>query len=282
MLLDATPTQIRSRSNRLRPIRSLAITACSVIILLALMTWSNVALARPDWMSGHTLLASCIGLMLLPLRKKLIVLPMGSVAIWQQVHHYLGLFAVASFVIHAGIPIHGILEIAMTLFFFLISGSGILGWMINRQTPMLLAAAGPSVLRDDIAMTRERISNSAYAIALTAAAKVESSMLAEHYTTQLKSFFASRRSLFYCLLPNGRKRRSLLRDLEQLSRYLGPDGRKAQRSMIELVQQRDDLDFQWALQNRLRMWVICHVSFIWSFFVLVAVHVYLVYRFHGT
>ncbi len=281
-MLHKPPVLVKKRvSNRSRPIRCLAITGMAVGILVFMMNWSHDALGRPDWISGYTLLASCIGLMLLPLRKKLLVLPLGSVAIWQQVHHYLGLFAVASFLLHAGFPIHGIHEIAMSGLFVIISASGVLGWWINRSTPRLLATAGPSVLRDDIAMRREEIANRAYAVALSSAARVESAILAEHYSSRLRKFFGTGRSLFYCLFPTGVKRRALLRDLDHLTRYLGSDGRLAQRTMIELVRDRDDLDFQWALQNRLRMWVICHVSFVWSFFLLVALHVYWVYRFHG-
>jgi hypothetical protein len=51
--------------------------------------------------------------------------------------------------------------------------------------------------------------------------------------------------------------------------------------MRQLVQQKDDLDFQWALQNRLRGWVIVHLSLIWSFYFVVACHIYTVYAFHG-
>jgi hypothetical protein len=51
--------------------------------------------------------------------------------------------------------------------------------------------------------------------------------------------------------------------------------------MSTLLRQKDDLDFQWAMQTRLRVWVIAHVSLVWSFFLLVGYHVYLAYSYWG-
>jgi hypothetical protein len=144
-----------------------------------------------------------------------------------------------------------------------------------------MAAAGPAILRDDIAGLRRRIAERAYTIALMAAGKMESATLAEHYVQRLQAFFMRRRSLAYCIAPNGYQRRELLHDLDQMLRYLGPEGRSSQATLCELVREKDDLDFQWAMQNRLRGWVILHVSLVWSFFVLIACHVYMVHRFHG-
>jgi len=265
-----------------RTLRAIAVTAVAVLLAIFVQRWFEKNLGRTDFFSGFTLLASCAGLMLLSMRKRLLVLPLGSVAIWQQIHQYLGLFAVASFLMHAGFRVHGVFEIALTLLFWTISLSGILGWYINYSTPKRMVAAGPAVLRDDIAMLRKQIAERAYSIALRCAGKLESATLAEHYLRRLQTFFQRRRSLAYCLVPNGRQRRELQHDLDQMVRYLGPEGRSSQATLSRLVEEKDDLDFQWAMQNRLRGWVIVHVSLVWSFFILVAFHVYMVYNFHGT
>ena len=262
--------------------RSIAATAMAVLVVYFFYLWFERNLGRTDFFSGYTLLATCAALMLLSMRKRLLVLPLGSVAIWQQIHQYLGLFAVASFLMHTGFTVHGVFELTLTLLFWTISLSGILGWYINYSTPKRMLAAGPAVLRDDIAMLRKQIAERAYTIALHCAGKLESATLSEHYLQRLQTFFQRRRSLAYCLAPNGRQRRELLHDLDQMVRYLGPDGRTSQASLSRLVHEKDDLDFQWAMQNRLRGWVIVHVSLVWSFFILVACHVYMVYHFHGT
>lgn len=272
----------RSHALTRRALRALTITAIGVSIAYCLQRWSERNLGRSDFVTGYLLLGVCSGLMLLSMRKRLLVLPLGKVAVWQRAHQYLGLFAVGSFLMHAGVSIHGVFEIALTVLFWTISLSGILGWYINYTTPKRLLSAGPSVLRDDIAVLRRQIAERAYAIALRAAGRLESATLAEHYTKRLKMFFQQRRSLAYCLVPNGRQRRELLDELDQMVRYLGPDGKSSQATLSQLVREKDDLDFQWAMQNRLRGWVILHIAFVWSFFILVAFHVCMVHSFHGT
>ncbi len=272
-------TRYKTISNR--TFRAILATMVAVLIAIIVQRRFETNLGRPDFFSGYMLLATCAGLMLLSMRKRLLVLPLGSVAIWQQAHQYLGGFAVASYLMHAGFVVQGVFEISLSILFWTISFSGILGWYINYSTPKRMVAAGRAVLRDDITSLRREIAERAYAIALMAAGKLESSTLADHYVQRLQGFFLKRRSLAYCLVPNGRQRRELLHDLDQMIRYLGPEGRSSQATLCQLVREKDDLDFQWAMQNRLRGWVIVHVSLVWSFFVLVACHVYTVHRFHG-
>lgn len=266
---------------RTRSINACMITIAAIAAMLMVYRWVDSQLGRTDYYTGFVLLASSIGLMTLSLRKKLIVLPLGAVVIWQQIHQYLGLFAVVTFAMHAGFPVHGILETALAVVFVLISLSGIVGWYINKTTPKKMLTAGNPVLREDIAIVRRSIAQQAYHIALSAAGKNESATLADHYTKYLSEFFSRRRSIAYCIVPTGKSRRKLLHGLEKISRYLGPDGKSSKQSLSELVIAKDDLDFQWAMQIRLRSWVVFHVSLVWSFFILVAYHIYLVYRFQG-
>jgi hypothetical protein len=271
-----------SAKSRLRFVRGIVVVILSLLGVEALRRWSDQSMGRPEFLTGYTLLAVCIGMMLLSMRKRLLFLPLGRLAIWQQMHHYAGLFAAGSFLLHAGFEVNGVLETILAALFWSISLSGILGWYINYRTPKLLRNAGPAVLRDDIASLRRDLARQAYGLAVSAAGKLESATLSEHYLQKLRPFFQQRRSMAYCLVPNGRMRRRLLQELDQIVRYLGPEGRDSHASMSRLVREKDDLDFQWAMQNRLRGWVIVHISLIWSFYLVVAYHVYTVYRFHGS
>jgi len=264
-----------------KSVRALIVTGTAIAIMLVMYQWVDNQLGRPEYYTGFVLLASCVGLMTLSLRKKLLVLPLGAVAVWQQIHHYLGLFAVGTFAMHAGFPVTGFLEMSLAILFVLISVSGIVGWYINKTTPRKMLSAGKSVLREDIAALRRSIAQQAYHVALTAAGKIESATLADHYTQRLSEFFSRRRSLAYCIVPTGKSRRELLQGLEKIERFLGPEGRSSKQTLSELIVAKDDLDFQWAMQIRLRSWVIFHVSLVWSFFILVAYHIYLVYQFQG-
>jgi len=50
----------------------------------------------------------------------------------------------------------------------------------------------------------------------------------------------------------------LLSDLKELERYLENDDRSTADQFAALVRRRDDLDYQFALQLRLRLWVTFH------------------------
>jgi hypothetical protein len=287
--MDETPSSLKNFFRRLgwlgglvtKPVSATVVTALSLVLLWRLCAMSESRLGRPDYLSGYALLAVMLAMLLLSLRKKLLVLPLGKLAIWQQLHQYLGLFGIGSFLLHAGFVVDGTLECLLSALFWLISASGLLGWYLNVRTPKLLRTAGASVLREDIVQQRNDLAARAYSLALQAAGRIESSVLAEHYTSHLRPFFSRGRSLAYCLVPNGKQRRRLLHELDQLNRYLGPFGQQSQLDMRQLVQSKDDLDYQWAMQNRLRGWVIVHISLVWSFYFLVACHVYTVHQFHG-
>ncbi len=165
--------------------------------------------------------------------------------------------------------------------FLVHSGSGLLGWYLNRTTPKKLSVIGHEFILEDIPGIRQQLAERAYAIAIAAAGRLESTALAEHYGKYLVPFFQGKRSLSYALIPTGRLRRQHLENLERLDRYLNSEGRASRNQMSALVQAKDDLDFQLALQRRLRTWVIFHVMFVWFFVFLSIVHGVLAHRFHG-
>jgi hypothetical protein len=109
----------------------------------------------------------------------------------------------------------------------------------------------------------------------------EGATLSEYYQRRLLPYFQTPRSVFYQLLPTGSRRRQLLRELEDLDRYLAADGLKHRRMLSAMVQSKDDLDFHYALQTRLRYFYTAHFALTWTLLILIGVHVVLVLRFSG-
>ena len=83
------------------------------------------------------------------------------------------------------------------------------------------------------------------------------------------------------MIPTGYTRRQLLRELNDLDRYLAYQGLQSRQQLTTMVQTKDDLDYHHALQTRLRMMFAMHIALTWSLAVMIAVHVVLVYRFQG-
>ncbi len=74
----------------------------------------------------------------------------------------------------------------------------------------------------------------------------------------------------------------MLRELTDLDRYLAEQGLQSRQQLATMVQAKDDLDYHYALQTRLRLMFAMHTALTWTLAILIAVHVVLVYRFQGT
>ncbi len=268
---------------RARVRRSLSITATLFAVGLTALAvqWTRDHLGDASTLTGWTLLVSTAGLYTLSARKQWITLPVGRVAAWLQVHMYLGTFASLVFLMHIGWPVRGVFEICLAGCFVFVSASGIALAIVNRRTPLKLATIAVDRRVELIPALRVRVAQEAHRIALESSQIGEGATLADHYQQTLLPFFQSRRSWLYRLLPNGIQRRKQLRELANLERYLADSGNVSRQALAQLVTHKDDLDFQYALQTRLRMFYAMHVALTWTLAMLVGVHVVLVYRFQG-
>ncbi len=256
-----------------------AIVFVAWLLLRSIRIRSAASLQNEAFVTGYSLAAICVLLVLMGVRKRIVSVPMGRMAIWQQTHHYLGLFSVGAYALHAGMIPSGWLESALAINFWAIALSGLVGWYVNHNAPRLLRAAGSQILRQDIPERSKLVATQAYELALVAAGNNNSAALADHYRNCLSLFFSARRSWVYRLSPTGSQRRRLMAELENADRYLGEDGRMQRRQMSSLVQSKDDLDFQGAIQNRIRLWAAAHTWVLGSFLVLAIAHVVVVHGF---
>ena len=248
-------------------------------ILRSLRNRSAASLQNEAFLTGYSLAAICVLLLLLGLRKRIVSLQFGRMAIWQQTHHYLGLLSVGTYALHARLLTTGALESLLAISFWSIALSGLVGWYVNRTSPRLLRAAGPQILRQDIPERFRIIAKQAHELALTSAGRSDTAALADHYRGPLSSFFATRRGLIFRISPTGGTRRRLLSGLENIDRYLSEEGRIQRREMSGLVRSKDDFDFQSAIQNRVRLWVAAHTWLLGSFLVLTIAHVLAAHQF---
>ena len=288
--MDGT-TQSRSRSeDRVQPLATVfsrigrrfipsATVFVAWLILRSLRNRSATSLQNEAFVTGYSLATICVFLLLLGLRKRLVTVQLGRLATWQQTHHYLGLLSVGTYALHARFITSGWLESSLAISFWSIAVSGFIGWYVNRTSPRILRAVGLQILRQDIPVRSRRIAKQAHELAVASAGKNDSASLADHYRIFLSPFFVSRRNLFYRLSPSGSTRRRLLGGLENIDRYLSEGGRIKRREMSLLVQAKDDLDFQSAIQNRVRLWASAHTWLLGCFLVLTTAHIIVVHQF---
>lgn len=274
---------IQSRLTFLRVRRTLAILTT---LLLASATWVLLESVRRSlgdtaMASGWTLMAATVGMYGLGMRKRFRRRAVGSVATWLQVHTYLGVFSLLVFCWHVGWPVRGVFEWTLASVFLFISVSGgVLTWY-SRRIPKRLAALKCDYRLEDIPGVQANLAAAAHAAAIESSDAGAGATLAEYYQRRLLHFFHAPRSVLYRCLPTGGTRRQLLRELDDLDRYLDAQGIAYRQRLSSLVIKKDDTDFHRALQLRLRMLVTSHVALTWSLVLLIVVHVVLVLRFQG-
>ncbi|HMO87027.1 MAG TPA: hypothetical protein PKC18_19130, partial [Lacipirellulaceae bacterium] len=105
--------------------------------------------------------------------------------------------------------------------------------------------------------------------------------LGEFYQSHLSEFFSTHRGWRYRLWPSTRLRKQLLAKLTEFTRYLSDAERKTAEELFTLVRVRDDLDYQEALQWRLRAWLFVHMGLTYPLLALAALHGWLAYVFAG-
>lgn len=265
----------------LKRIYGISLTLVAIWILLLALQATRNRLGDESTLTGWTLLVSTAGLYLLTLRKKLIRHRLGPVAVWLQMHVYLGSFASVAFLTHIGWPIRGWFELSLAFCFVVVAGSGVVLGYLSRTVPKRLAAIPQDYMLERIPMHQLAVAESVHSVAMESAQLGEGATLAEYYQRRLIPFFRKPRSPLYTAFPNGIQRRRLLRELNDLDRYLAEQGIARRQELTTLVCSKDDLDFHYAQQSRLRLMFAVHVALTWALALLVGVHVVLVYRFQG-
>lgn len=264
--------------------RRIAITL-TVFALLAMlgMVWIQTGrLADVSLLTGGTLLCCILLLALFGMRRRLPILPLGSVSTWTQVHIYMGFFTAGVYWMHVPNLIgNGIFECSLSIVFLLVTLSGFYGLYASRTLPKRLTAVEGQHRFDRVEWHRGQIADHATKLLEELSVHVGIPVLGSFYTQHLNPFFNSRPSLAYILVPTGVRRRRLLSDLRDLERYLESEGRSTAGRFAALVRRRDDLDYQFALQLRLRLWVAFHSILTLALVAGGLVHSFMAFRFAG-
>ena len=262
--------------------RRISLTATALLVAVVwLIAWiQDGRLAHASVFTGSTVLGSLLLLGLLGVRRRIPVLRLGSVSTWTQIHIYTGLFAAAVYVIHVpAIIAGGVFECGLSIIFLLVSISGVYGVYASRTLPRRLTAVGEPYRFDRVAWHRGQIAQLAEDLLEELKEQSGVHVLGRFYLSFLEPFFHSRPTMAYVFAPTGVRRRRLISGLTELDRYLEADSRSTAGRLAALVRRRDDLDYQFALQLRLRMWLVVHGSFSIILIIGAALHAITAWRF---
>lgn len=271
-----------------RRIRSLLLALLVLAAIAYWLRWVELGLGRSSYASGYLLYGLVAFLALFNLRKKLPMLPLGSASAWLQLHIYVGLVAGGLFAMHAFVAsdgsLHlpgGVFETCLVMVFTMTFVSGVVGLVVTRRTPKLLRAAGEQVVYERIPQIRRALDRDARATVLGSVSATGATTLADFYTARLYEFFARPRSFGYFLRPTGIRRRKLLHEMRDLSRYLTSQEQTACERLFGLVRKKDDLDFHHARQKLLKVWLFGHIGLTYVLIVAATWHGVMALAFRG-
>lgn len=259
--MDIARSNATGWSIRQRRMFAVAATLSFLVVWFAGAQWIRISLGHPAVYSGSTLLLCLLSLMLLGLRKRLIVLPLLPVKTWVQIHIYTGVFSCAAFLVHVpSVFATGRLEGPLSWLFLVVAASGFYGLYISRTAPKRLTAVSIEPRYDRIDWHRQQIATSAQKAITDLNESADRTILETIYHKTLAPYFSSRLSLRYLVIPSSFRRRRLIRAITECHRYFDQATMQAANQLAALVRRRDDLDYQHAIQFRLRAWVTMHAG----------------------
>jgi hypothetical protein len=254
--------------------------AVALAVVVILHQRYSAAISGYYFLSGWILFAAMIFLAAYNLRKKFPFLPLGSSEAWLQGHIYVGFFTVALFLSHThGHWPRGWFEIALTVIYAVVMVSGMAGLALTRIMPRRMTARGGEVLYEKIPMLRHHLRVEAEGLAIGSGAV--SPALAEFYVKRLNHFFSGSRHFAHHLLESRRPTNTLLTEMADVRRYLAAPETAILDKLLDLVRQKDALDYHYAAQTALRLWLFTHLPLTYSLLLFILVHIALVYAFSG-
>ena len=264
-----------------RRIRQILALALLILVVSFVISHLDQSLQRSSFITGWSLMGIIGLLTLYSMRKKLPFIPLlGSSRAWMQIHIYFGFVSVVVFLFHIRFEVpDGKFEFLLASLFLLVSLSGFYGLYITRVVPGKLSAMREEVIFERIPGLRQQIGKQAREVIFSCTN--EAPALVDFYVEKLVSFFEGPRSILYYALPSGRLKRSLMRELENIDRYLPKDGRKPSQDLKQLIARKDDVDFHCAMQGRLKLWLFLHIATTYGMLLLAICHTVLVHAFHG-
>jgi hypothetical protein len=265
-----------------RRLRNSSITLLALAMVWMVVRLQERALGWPAFTTGYMLLAAVLFLALYNIRKKLPFLPLGSSASWLQWHLYVGIGTAGLFALHAG-PTwpNGTFESLLASAYLLTFGSGLIGLYLTRAIPRQLSRVSEQVIYERIPAFRRQVAREADSTVLGAVAASGATTLADFYIARLYGFIHKSRRAAYQLWPTTSLRKALMREMQDVRRYLSDQEQAACERLFALTRRKDDLDFHEARQKLLKLWLFAHIALTWVLVLLALVHGLVTHAFHG-
>ena len=251
------------------------------VITFALVAWyartTSLQLGNPAIVTGYTLLGLMLLLGFFNIRKRLSMVPVGRGSLWLAFHVVAGVLAMAMFWLHTGtVWPEGTYERILTALFYLVSLTGIFGYIILRGLPRRLTQTGIEVMYERIPTEIGEIREKVEALTLECTEKTGSDTVAQHYIGTLNWFFRRPRFGFSHLVGGDAAGHWLRGPGSAARRYLNNDEKEYFDQILELGALKILVDRHYACQDLMKKWLLVHVPLSMAVILVSIWHVLLV------
>lgn len=234
------------------------------VVTFALVAWyartTSLQLGNPAIVTGYTLFTLMLLLGFFNVRKRLSMVPVGRGSLWLAFHVVAGVLAIALFGLHTGtIWPDGTYERLLAALFYLVSLSGIFGYIIQRALPRRLTQTGIEVIYERIPAEIAEIRDKVEALALECTEKTGSDTVAQHYIGTLNWFFRRPRFTISHLVGGDAAGHWLRGPGSAARRYLNDVEKEYFDQILELGALKVLVDRHFACQDLMKKWLLVHV-----------------------
>lgn len=263
-----------------RRLRNFAVTGMMIGLLVAINLLYDMSLRDSAFMNGWVLFSAMVFLSIFNLRKKLNILPLLRMAVWLQIHIYIGSICFLLFLLHTDFSLpNGPFEIILWALYVAITVSGLIGVLLSRLLPHRISARGERVIFERIPVLRAQIARDVEDLAMSSVKETRASTIADFYVAELAPYLRGPRHLLGHMLGANKPERRLHVAIRELERYLDERGRQILEEIDGLVSTKADLDYQYATQLTLKGWLFFHLPLNYGLMLFTLAHIVIVYAF---
>jgi hypothetical protein len=250
----------------LKRINWLAVISLWTFVLLlfsvvVFFTWQAAdSLGRPALISGYSLFASVIFLGFFKVRKHLSMLPLVPARFWFSMHSMIGVLAVLLYFLHVDQwwPDSGYVQLLAALM-IAVSLTGMLGYLLEKIYPARLTQIDSEILFEKIPEACFQIREEVKKLLFEEVKNTGSGTLSRHYMESINWYFQRPRFIWSHIAGDNKADFWLKQQFHIVNRYLNDDEKEYSQRLEKLAFRKLHLDYQYAVQGLLKLWLLLHV-----------------------
>ncbi len=235
--------------------------ALLIFLAVAVSTWqAEKTLGMPALISGYSLFACIVFLGLFKVRKHLSMLPLVPAKFWFSLHAIIGVLVLLLYALHVDHwwPDSGYVQLLASLM-FAVTATGFLGYFFEKTFPARLTQKGSEVLFEKIPGACYQIRMDVEQLLFKAIEDTGSETLSHYYMESMDWYF-QRPRFIWSHLSGGRKADYWIKQqFAIVNRHLSDSEKTYSQQLEALARKKQDVDFQYAVQGLLKLWLLLHV-----------------------